>query len=83
METLNLKRRPLIEDDFTSAPPLDALTSEPLTLLSRMTTEETLSMRKSEQELALEELIHEDLDQEQERLTAIEEQEEQSPAVLA
>jgi len=67
----------------------------------RMTTEDTRTMKKSDQELALEapakakrghksaedgaeqpELIHEDLDEEQERLTAIEEQEEQTPAAL-
>jgi chromosome segregation protein len=66
----------------------------------RMTTEDTRTMDKTVQELALEapnqpkrgkkadddsdqpELVHEDLDQEQERLTAIEEQEELSPAVL-
>jgi chromosome segregation protein len=66
----------------------------------RMTTEDTRTMDKTVQELALEapnqpkrrkkadddsdqpELVREDLDQEQERLTAIEEQEEQSPAVL-
>lgn len=73
----------------------------------RMTTEDTRTMKKSDQELALEapakpkrgrkadeggeeaqeeptqpELVQEDLDEEQQRLTAIEEQEEQSPAVL-
>jgi chromosome segregation protein len=66
----------------------------------RMTTEDTRTMDKTVQELALEapnqpkrgkkadddadqpELVHEDLDQEQERLTAIEAQEELSPAVL-
>lgn len=61
----------------------------------RMTTEEKRTTKKSVQELALEEqapkrdgedepseVIHEDLDEEQERLTAIEEQEEQTPAVL-
>jgi chromosome segregation protein len=57
----------------------------------RMTTEDTRIMKKSQQELALEakhrdEDEHEDsvndLDTEQERLTEIEELEEQSPAVL-
>jgi chromosome segregation protein len=67
----------------------------------RMTTEDTRTLKKSDQELALEapakpkrgrktedgeseqsELIHENLDEEQERLTAIEEQEEQTPAAL-
>jgi chromosome segregation protein len=63
----------------------------------RMTTEDTRTSDKSVQELALDapnhpkrgnnaedqsEMVHEDLDQEQERLTAIEEQEEQTPAVL-
>jgi hypothetical protein len=56
-----------------------------------MTTEDTRIMKKSQQELALEakhrdEDEHEDsvndLDTEQERLTEIEELEEQSPAVL-
>jgi chromosome segregation protein len=57
----------------------------------RMTTEDTRTLKKSQQELALEakhrdEDAHEDpvndLDAEQERLTEIEELEEQSPAVL-
>jgi chromosome segregation protein len=63
----------------------------------RMTTEDTRTSDKSVQELALDapnhpkrgnnaedqsEMVHEDLDQEQERLTAIEEQEEQTPAAL-
>ncbi len=61
----------------------------------RMTTEEKRTTKKSVQELALEEkapkrdgdeepsdVIHENLDEEQERLTAIEEQEELTPAVL-
>lgn len=63
----------------------------------RMTTEEKRTTKKSVQELALEEqapkreeeagdeasdVLHENLETEQERLTAIEEQEEQSPAVL-
>ncbi|MGV3662329.1 MAG: chromosome segregation protein SMC [Prosthecobacter sp.] len=63
----------------------------------RMTTEEKRTTKKSVQELALEEqapkrdedagdepsdIMHENLETEQERLTAIEEQEEQSPAVL-
>jgi chromosome segregation protein len=67
----------------------------------RMTTEDKRTMKKFDQELALEapakpkrggrsaaddsvprELIQEDLDEEQQRLTAIEEQEEQTPAAL-
>lgn len=63
----------------------------------RMTTEEKRTTKKSVQELALEEqapkrdeeneneatdVLHENLETEQDRLAAIEEQEEQSPAVL-
>ena len=61
----------------------------------RMTTEDTRTSEKTAQEIALDApnqqnsqdddesgIIHENLDEEQERLTAIEEQEEQSPAVL-
>ncbi|MCB1276503.1 chromosome segregation protein SMC [Prosthecobacter sp.] len=58
----------------------------------RMTTEDTRTSDKTVQELALDapnqpkrgsdDAVHEDLDQEQERLTAIEEQEEQTPAAL-
>ncbi|MFO1441200.1 MAG: chromosome segregation protein SMC [Verrucomicrobiaceae bacterium] len=57
----------------------------------RMTTEDTRTLKKSQQELALEAKHRDedadeepvnDLDAEQERLTEIEEREEQSPAVL-